>query len=132
MPQESAPQLRLIPDPGVTAAQARPSPCWLVATFARGCQHHVIQPLVQLWLLRRCAVGPGKLLRQGPGSCAVPSPHPFSDEECGLSLPGSGTKSLTLGTGANLAEASGGAKGCDADLGVLTISSESFTSERKN
>ncbi|KAJ8776330.1 hypothetical protein J1605_015628 [Eschrichtius robustus] len=97
-----------------------PSPCGLVSTFSRGCQHRVIQPLGQLWLLRLCAVGPGKLLRQGPGSCAVPSPHPFSDEEYGLSLPGSGTKSLTLGTGANLAEASGGGKGCDADLGPLT------------
>lgn len=85
--------------------------CWVIAPWAAVAFLHV-------W---------GRAL----GVCRV-SLSPSSDDECGLSLPGSGTESLMLGTCTNLAGASGGRMGCDTDLGLLPTGSELFRSERIN
>lgn len=70
-----------------------------------------------------------------PRNSFCPGEATFQDDEWGLRLPGSGTKSLTVRTRVNVAGTPGDRMGHDTDIGLLPLqvrSSEPFTSERSN
>lgn len=66
-----------------------------------------------------------------PRNSFCPRETTFQGDECGISLPGSGTKSLTLRTCANLAGASGDRMGRDC-LWAPHHQPSTLTSERSN